>query len=505
MDIRFRKLKWNSSLALCYQFILIITGLVLPRFFLYYYGSEVNGLISSITQFLAFINICDLGISAVVSAAYYKPLADVNTHEISRIFVYSRHFFKIIGFILLAYVAILLGVYPTLIDNTFDFWFTFTLIASMSLSQLGQYFIGISYQLLLSSDQRSYVQLITNGSTLLVNTIFSIVLMMLGASIQTVKLTTSIIYLLRPLAMYLYVQRNYKIDKSLPIDSSAVPQKMNGIVQHIAYMIYENTDIIVLTLFSTLQNVSIYAVYTLVTNSIKQIITATTTGVQSLLGNMIAQNETDSLKSFYSFYSWGIHTVCTLLFTITALMIAPFVQIYTSGITDTNYNVPLFALLITIAYFFSTIRNCQYVLIRAAGHFKQTQAASLIEAFLNLFISIALVFWFGLPGVALGTIVATAFFVAYETVYFSKHIVSMPIRKSVKQFSVDALIIGLTVIVSTQIKLFTGSIFSWILQASVISIICLAVTILVQLIFYKNNMKSITHKIMLKLRKYRRA
>ena len=165
MDARFKKLKLNSVLALCYQFVLIITGLIIPRFFLNYYGSEINGLISSITQFLSAINICDLGIGAVVSAAYYKPLADSDVHSISKIFVYSKRFFRIVGFILLAYVAILLGTYPTIINDSFDYWFTFALIAAMSLSHLGQYFVGVSYQILLNADQKSYVQLIVNGST----------------------------------------------------------------------------------------------------------------------------------------------------------------------------------------------------------------------------------------------------------------------------------------------------------------------------------------------------
>ena len=479
-------------MALCYQIILVVTGLVLPRCFLHYYGSEVNGLISSITQFLAFINICDLGISAVVSAAYYKPLADGDMYQTSKIFVYSNRFFKIIGFILLAYIAVLLGVYPSLINDTFDFWFTFALIAAMSISHLGQYFIGLSYQLLLNSDQRSYVQLIINGITLIINTVVSVLLMALGASIQVVKLTTSAIYLLRPLVMYLYVKRHYKLDKNVPVDSTVVPQKKNGVVQHIAYMVYENTDVMVLTMFSDLKSISVYSVYTLVTNSIKQIISAATTGVQSLLGNMIARNEKDELKSFYLLYNWGVHTLCTILFTITGLMIVPFVQLYTAGVTDTNYNLPLFALLITIAYFFSCLRNCQYVLIRAAGHFKQTQTASLIEAFLNLALSVLFVFHFGLVGVTVGTIVATAFFVAFEMVYFHKHIVFIPIGKFVKQFAVDTLVIGATVLIALQIRLFTGTILSWLLQATVVSLICIAVSFLLQLIFNRTYLTGIT-------------
>jgi hypothetical protein len=126
--------------------------------------------------------------------------------------------YGIIGFILLAYVTVMLFAYPTLINDTFDFWFTFTLIAAMSISQLGQYFVGISYQLLLNSDQRSYVQLVVNGATLVLNTLFSVILMICGASIQVVKLITALIYIMRPLALYLYVKKHYAIDKKNKAD-----------------------------------------------------------------------------------------------------------------------------------------------------------------------------------------------------------------------------------------------------------------------------------------------
>lgn len=491
MNSRLKNLKWNSILALCYQAVLIVSGLLLPRFFLRFYGSEVNGLISSITQFLAFINICDLGISAVVSSAYYKPLAEGNTHQISKIFVYSKRFFKNIGIILCAYIVFLLIAYPTWINDSFDYWFTFTLIVAMSISQLGQYFIGISYQLLLNADQKSYIQLGVNGITLLCNTAISILLMFLGANIQIVKLTTSLIYLLRPVMMCLYVKKHYAINQTVAVDGSVVTQKKNGIIQHIAYMVYENTDIMVLTLFSTLENVSVYAIYTMVTNSIKQIITAAITGVQALLGNLIAQNRQETLAKFFGFYSWGVHTISSLLFTITGLLIVPFVSVYTSNIKDADYNTPVFAILITFVYYLSSIRNCNYVLIRAAGHYKQTQWASLLEAALNLIISIICVFHFGLVGVAIGTAIATMFFVIYETIYFSKNIVFLPIRDFLKQIVVEFLSVGISISIAVHVDVFTGSLFSWLLQAVIVSVICCCVCLLFQMIFYRNNLSMI--------------
>lgn len=496
MNSKLKNLKWNSILALCYQAVLIVTGLLLPRFFLRFYGSEVNGLITSITQFLAFINICDLGISAVVSSAYYKPLAEGNTHQISKIFVYSKRFFKSIGIILCAYIVFLLIVYPTWINDSFDYWFTFTLIVAMSISQLGQYFIGISYQLLLNADQKSYIQLSVNGITLIGNTAISILLMFLGANIQIVKLTTSLIYLLRPIMMCLYVKKHYAIDQTVAVDASVVTQKKNGIIQHIAYMIYENTDIMVLTVFSTLENVSIYSIYTMVTNSIKQIITAAITGVQALLGNLIAENQQETLTKFFGFYSWGIHTISSLLFSITGLLIVPFVSVYTSNVADADYHTPVFAILITFVYYLSSIRNCNYVLIRAAGHYKQTQWASLLEAALNFIISILCVFHFGLVGVAIGTAIATLFFVIYEIVYFSKNIVFLPIKDFLKQVLVELLSVGISISIAVHIDVFTGSLISWLLQAVIVSVICCCVCLLFQMIFYRNHLSMLKTNVM---------
>ena len=149
----------------------------------------------------------------------------------------------------------------------------------------------------------------------------------------------------------------------------------------------------------------------------------------------------------------------------------------------------------------SSIRNGQYVLIRAAGHFKQTQVASLVEMFLNLVASIVLVFKFGLVGVAIGTIIATLFFVIYEMVYFNKNIVFAGIWTSLKQLLIDAAISCSVVVVVSQINVFKGSVITWILQALIAMGICLGISLIAQVIFYNNNIKSIFNKLMRRVRK----
>ncbi|NLA84082.1 MAG: sugar isomerase, partial [Clostridiales bacterium] len=55
----------------------------------------------------------------------------------------------------------------------------------------------------------------------------------------------------------------------------------------------------------------------------------------------------------------------------------------------------------------------------AAGHYKQTQMSAIIEMLLNIIISIALVFRWGLVGVAIGTFIAMAYRTCYLALYLS--------------------------------------------------------------------------------------
>ena len=49
------------------------------------FGSEVNGLVNSIAQFLGVISFLELGVGAVVQFALYKPLAEKNQEDVSKI------------------------------------------------------------------------------------------------------------------------------------------------------------------------------------------------------------------------------------------------------------------------------------------------------------------------------------------------------------------------------------------------------------------------------------
>ena len=75
---RNQKLKANMISSLVLQLAVFASGIILPRLFIESYGSRVNGLISSIQQFLGFITLGEMGIGAVIQFNLYKPLSEKN-------------------------------------------------------------------------------------------------------------------------------------------------------------------------------------------------------------------------------------------------------------------------------------------------------------------------------------------------------------------------------------------------------------------------------------------
>ena len=74
--MRKKKALINSAFSILLEIITMISGLILPRLIIRIYGSEVNGLISSITSFIGYITLLQSGVGTVAKAALYKPLAD---------------------------------------------------------------------------------------------------------------------------------------------------------------------------------------------------------------------------------------------------------------------------------------------------------------------------------------------------------------------------------------------------------------------------------------------
>lgn len=459
----------------------------------------MNGLVNSITQFLGVITLLDLGVGAVVQSALYKPLSENDKNTISKIFASASKFFKRLAMILLVYVVVLMIFYPLIVNKSFGYIYTITLIGSICISTFAQYYFGIVNSLLLSADQKGYIQYTAQILTIVFNTIACAVLIKMGSSIQLVKLTTSLIFLCRPIFLNLYVRKNYTINRKITYTEEPIQQKWNGMAQHFAAYVLSGTDNIVLTFFSTLVNVSIYSVYNIVILGVKNALLSMTNGFQSLIGEMLARNEKEHLYKFFSYVEWVLHTGTTLVFGCTGMLLVSFIKVYTNGITDADYIQPIFAILITAANAGHCLRLPYNILILAAGHYKQTQSNYIIAMILNIVISIVTVKVWGLVGVAIGTLIAMTYQTVWMAWYNSQNIINWPFKNFLKQCSIDFLTVIIASLATFKIPMINVSYCAWFIQAIEVFACWAIIVVLINLIFYRDKLSFVFEKVKHKL------
>ena len=488
---RKKKLLLNTVVALIYQVITVLCGFILPRYFIPHYGSAVNGMISSITQFLGVITLLESGVGAVVQSSFYKPLANHDEREISRILISSKRFFNRIILIMAVYVAILMVVYPFIINESFGFPYTSLLVLVMALSYVAQHYLFLSHRLLLNADQMSYLQLSVHSICLILNCIFTIVLIKLNASVHFVKLVSALVFALQPIVLKIFVDHRYNLDMHIHLTEEPIKQKWNGFAQHISNVILGNTDTIVLTVFSTLESVSVYSVYYMVVHGLRQIINSMLTGVQALLGNMYANRESEILNRTFSAIVILTNNIVVFSYGVAGILLIPFVQIYTKSFVDANYIVPSFGIMITLAYAAYSIRLPYELMIRAAGHYKQTQTSSFIEAGMNIVISILLVKQLGLIGVAIGTFVAMVYRTLYLVWYLSKKVLCMPMSIFFKIIIFDVICVTAMVMATSWCSLNDETYKSWIMMAIEVSVISITILIVLNLLIFKKELKNV--------------
>lgn len=497
------RVKRSVFTTLTLQLTTLVCGLIVPRVLLGAYGSEAYGATTAIAQFLSYITLLEGGIGGVARAALYKPLADGDTDHISVIVNELKRFFRVIAYISIGYAIILACTFKSFSHiECYDWMTSFWLVLVIAISIFGQYFIGISYSALIQADQRIYILNTLSIITTIINALLIVMLVQLGSDLILVKLVSSIVFLIKPTAMWLYVKKKYGLIQHPVRDKNALSQKWTGLGHHIAYYVHSNTDVAVLTLLDNLKSVSVYSVYHMVTQNIQNVVSALCSGMEPLFGDMIVKGEKDKLGETFSFYETMISIACTVLFSTVFVMIVPFISIYTKGVEDANYIQPLFAYLLTTATVIYCLRLPYIAAITAAGHFTQTKWGAYGEAIINILVSVILVWKFGLIGVAIGTVLAIGFRLVYSVVYLSMHILFRSISSFLKRMIVNAVTIVFSILCCNLFipNMIMKNYFQWTCSASVVFIVSSIIAFVLNYIFYKKNVKKVIWTVLSKTR-----
>lgn len=492
--MRTKKAIYNIITNLILQVIIVIYSFIVPKIIISNYGSNVNGLVSSITQFLGYISLIEAGFGGVVRYLLYKPISQKNTREINNILSASKKFFNRVCKIFIVYIFLMCCFYPFLVNNSFDNIYTISLIIIISISIFAEYYFGLNYKMLLLADQKNYIISLISIGVYILNIIFIVVLSKFNLSIHILKLASTLLFVLRPLVQNFYIKKHYNIKLSDGDKKYKIQQKWDALAQHVAAVIHSGTDTAILTIFCDISEVSVYGVYHMVVSGINKLVSIFYDSVSAAFGDMIAKKEYDILNDRFSVTESLYFTLITMIYSCTILLIVPFISIYTKNITDANYIRYTFGILITISEFIWAIRLPYSSLTNSAGHYKETRNGAIIECLTNIVISIILVFKFGIIGVAIGTMVAMLIRTCEFLYHSNKYILKRNIWKSVRKLILLVLETTLLIIFIGKFNLFPyNGYFGWLLNAIIIFLIIFIFILLVNGVIYRNDFIIFVH------------
>ena len=491
----------NIISTLILQAVTVVNGLIVPKIFIDLFGSEANGLVTSINQMLNYITLLEGGVSTVILAALFKPLRNNDEDKISAIFNATSRFFKQMGLIYIVYAVIIAAVYPFVVEFEevdFSYGYVFVLVLVLASNLFTQYFFSMSYQVLIRAAQQVYFISVTKAVVIALNIVAIIVVSKLFPDLVVIKLLSALVLLLQPLIFWIFVKKKFKLNRRIPRDMQALSQRWAGFGQTLAYFVNTNVAVLMLTVFSSLTLVSVFSVYMMVTSAIRNLAVSVASAILPSLGNIMAGDDKQASNRAFNIYEIGMWFFTMLLFSCGIVLVIPFIKIYTASFTDADYIQPLFGVLLMVAEMVYCLRTPYINAAYAVGHFKQTAKYAYIEAAINIVLSFVLVklFKIELVGVAVGLLIAMLFRMITHIYYLKKYILNRPYRRFLK---VSGLYLGASIaviiVMCGLLPLNTlGGYFGWIVNGCVTFGVCFVCLFGVTAVFFKDELKQIVGK-----------
>lgn len=488
MGNRKKQLIATISSNLILQLVTAVCGFILPPLIVETFGSSVNGMVSSISQFISYLNLVEAGIGGASIAALYLPLTENNQDRLNGILSATKKFYNRAGKLFLFLILCLALVYPLFVGGQVSKPSAFLMVLILGITGTAEFFLIGKYRVLLTADKKVYVISSVQSIAVLANTVVAVFAIKLGANILVVKFLSALVYLSRYFVLLVYIKKNYTwIDLNVPANVEAVSQSKNVLVHQIAGLIVFNSPVIILTLFCSLKDVSVYSVYALIFAAVGNFLNAFSNGMQSFFGESLVKDSIEKSRKFFDNYRTMYITVECWFYSMTYVLIMPFMSIYTKNMTDANYLQPTLALLFIIVGLLNNVRLPESQLINAAGHFKKTQNRAIIELVINLFFSVTCTLKFGFVGVLFGSIASGLYRSLDMVIYVSKKILK---RNFLSPIIKTIFIILIYILIIYSISFFQFSCenyFDWIKIAIIYGIIFLIPVLIVFLLVRKKN------------------
>lgn len=470
-----KKVRNNLVMGIASQLVTALLAIIVPRLVLTHYGSEVNGLITSVTQIYTYIALLEAGVGTATVQALYKHIGNHDNSN-SVLAATSRYYYRT-GVLYLLAIIVFSVVYPLVIKSDIPVHTIVLVILFNGLGSVINYFFQGKYFLLLQAEGKLYIQTTLQMLTNVFKNLSTIVLISLGFDVVFVQMIAMFVSLIQMAYISWYIKKHYSwIDLKVKPDYHSISQSKNVLVHQVSLLVFSNTDIIVLSIFSGLKVSSVYSLYTMLLGLISKTLSTITTSIVFALGRAFHTDREHFIK-LYDLYELMYITLVFGLYAVANFFILPFMKLYTAGVTDINYidtHLPLAFISVSLL---AGARNASGQVINIAEHFKLTQNRSIAEAVINIAVSLVCVNFWGIYGVLAGTIVALLYRANDMILYAAKHILHRSPFMTYKRWGINLIVFVAVLLINRFIPIQLDSYLQLIL-------FCIPYTICALLLFF---------------------
>lgn len=427
-DSRTKNSSRNIIFSLMAYMLQVVLGFFVRRYFIYVFGTEYLGLNSLFTNVISILSLVELGFGTALVFAMYKPMADGDKEKVRQLL----HFYKIsymligsiigvIGLCVLPFMNYFQAKAPSVEVNLYVIYLVHLFNTVVS------YFFAYRRSLLYVSQRNDIESKVGIFCSLLSSSLQMIVLLFIKnyyvyacISIISTILSNALIYfitqkkypdlVLKP-QTYLDKEDRKQINKNI---FAMLLHKIGGTV------VYSTDSLIIYLMFDAL-TLGKYSNYLLITSYVTAIINIFLNAIRGSVGNSIASESVERnyalFKKLNFIYLWGVTFCSVAIFSLSN----PFINIVLNkSAGDLTFGTPIIAL-ISLSFFMLHIRYMVCIFKECKGLFYEDRLKPLLEAIINLVVSIVLAYYIGLAGVIIGTIASDLLCIIVEPYVVNKH------------------------------------------------------------------------------------
>ena len=397
---------YNIIAQMTYYLVNIFLGMVNRKVLLNVMGVEYQGINGLFSNVLSMLSLAELGIGTAIIYHLYRPVKENDINKVKSLMRFYKKCYMAIFLVVLFFGIVVLPFLPFFIgDNQLDI--SFNVVYLLMIGETLASYVFTYKRSLLYAQQKNYYVFVGDTLYLLVAYVSQIMIIVYTQNYYLYLLSKVIYRVIENIILNIVVNKMYpylkdrkveKIDRGVLDD---IKLKVKGSIFHKigAYIVY-GTDNILVSKFVGLSAVGIYSNYSLIITSVTNIFAQAVTSVTASVGNLLTFG--DDKKNYEVYKELQIMNAAVINFTATSLLclLSPFVKLFFGSEYQLSEEI---VWVLVINYCWTGMRKVYGVFKDAAGIQYEDRFVPVVEATINLFLSIVFAKSFGMIGVFIGT------------------------------------------------------------------------------------------------------